>query len=196
MTVVSPRYRLAAGLAGLAIVGAACGSDAGGVEATGAWARTSPMNAEAGAAYMVLSSEDEVTITSAEVSSDIAGTVELHETVAVGHDDSMDEDAMDEDAMDDESMDDDAMEEGSMDEEDGHSMDDDAMGDMAMTMQELTGGLTIPAGGEVTLEPGGLHVMMLDLAAPLETGDTFDLTLNTDDGESITVSVEVRDDAP
>ncbi len=75
-------------------------------------------------------------------------------------------------------------------------MDDDAMGDMAMTMQELAGGLTIPAEGEVVLEPGGLHIMMLDLAAPLETGDTFDLTLNTDDGESITVSVEVRDDAP
>lgn len=194
MTTVSPRYRLIAGVAGLAIVGAACGSDAGGVEAEGAWARTSPMNAEAGAAYMVLSSDDEVTITSAEVSSDIAGVAELHETVAVGHDDdAMDDESMDEDAMDEDAMDDESMDEDAMDEDD---MDDDAMGDMAMTMQELTGGLTIPAGGEVALEPGGIHVMMLDLAAPLETGDTFDLTLNTDDGESITVSVEVRDDAP
>lgn len=186
----SPRLRLVAGAAGLALVAAACGSDSGGVEASGAWARTSPMNAEAGAAYMVLSSEEEVTITSAEVSSDIAGVVELHETVEVEHegmddseDGSMDEDAMDEDAMD----------EGEMDDE-GHDME--AMGDMAMTMQELTGGLVIPAGEDVTLEPGGLHVMMLDLVAPLETGDTFDLTLNTDDGEAITVAVEVRDDAP
>lgn len=192
MSTLSPRRRLVAGAAGLALVAAACGSDSGGVEASGAWARTSPMNAEAGAAYMVLSSDEEVTITSAEVSSDIAARVEIHETVPVEHDgmDDMDDgDAMDEDAMDEDAMDEDAM-------EDGEGSDMEAMGDMAMTMQELTNGLVIPAGGEVTLEPGGLHIMMLDLAAPLETGDTFDLTLNADDGESITVSVEVRDDAP
>ncbi|MEL6982053.1 MAG: copper chaperone PCu(A)C [Actinomycetota bacterium] len=187
----SPRFRLVAGAAGLALVAAACGSDSGGVEASGAWARTSPMNAEAGAAYMVLSSDEQVTITSAEVSSDVAGRVELHETVPVEHDmDDMDDgDTMEEDAMAEGDMAD-----GDMDEGEGDAMED--MGDMAMTMQELTDGLVIPADGEVALEPGGLHLMMLDLAAPLESGDTFDLTLNTDDGESITVSVEVRDDAP
>lgn len=156
-------------LASVAMVGAACGSDSGdGLQATGAWARTSPSMADTGVAYMTLGSDEAATIVSASVPSEVAGRAELHETVAVG--------------TDDDSMSDDAM-------------SDDSMGDMAMTMQPVDS-LEIPAGGELTLEPGGYHIMLLDLADPLETGETFDITLTGDDGTEITVAVEVRDEAP
>ena len=182
MTIPAPTRRLVPALAAIALFGAACGSDSGGVEATGAWARPSPMMADAGAAYMVLSSDEAVSVVSAAAPSDVAGRVELHETVAV--EDSMNDDEM---AMDDE------MEEGMGDEEmeDGH----EGMGDMAMTMQPVAS-IDIPAGGEAVLEPGGLHVMLLDLPEPLEIGDEFELTFTQDDGDEFSVTVEVRDDAP
>lgn len=170
------------GLAALALLAGACGSDAasGGVEATGAWARTSPMMADAGAAYMTLSSDEAVTIVSASVPAEIAGMTEIHETVPMdAHDDSMSDDSMSDDAMsDDESM-----------------SEDSGMADMAMMMQPVDS-LEIPAGGQVTLAPGGLHVMLLELVAPLESGDTFDITFTEDDGDEFTVTVEVRDEAP
>lgn len=39
------------------------------------------------------------------------------------------------------------------------------------------GAITIPAGSEVSLKPGGLHVMMMKLKQPLEKGESLDLTL-------------------
>jgi copper(I)-binding protein len=62
----------------------------------------------------------------------------------------------------------------------------------AMMMQEVEA-IEVPAGGSVSLEPGGLHIMLLELAEPLEAGTSFDLTLILDDGEEHQVSVEVRD---
>ena len=64
-----------------------------------------------------------------------------------------------------------------------------------MTMQQVDS-VDIPAGGSVAFEPGGLHVMLLDLPDPLEIGETFDLTLTTADGVEIIVPVEVRTEAP
>ncbi len=190
----SSRTRLGAGLVALAAVGAACGSDAGGVEATGAWARPSAMMTDAAAVYMVLDADEETTIVSAAVSSDVAGRVELHETVAMDemHEDGEHEHGDDEDmAMDEDAMGDD--EDMAMDEDMG---DDEHMGDMAMMMQEVEGGITIPADGQVVLEPGGLHVMLLELPEPLEEGETFDVTLTDDAGDEFTVEVEVRSEAP
>ncbi len=37
--------------------------------------------------------------------------------------------------------------------------------------------LDLPAGQTVELKPGGFHVMLLDLKAPLKAGDNVDLTL-------------------
>ena len=49
-----------------------------------------------------------------------------------------------------------------------HSMTMD--GDV-MKMRRVEDGLEIPAGGEVVLKPGGLHVMFRRLAAPLKEGE-------------------------
>ncbi len=79
--------------------------------------------------------------------------------------------------------------------ESGDSMEDEhSMGDMAMTMQELAV-LEVPAGETVNLEPGGLHIMLLELATPLELGATFDLTLTDDAGADYVIPVEVKDGA-
>lgn len=45
--------------------------------------------------------------------------------------------------------------------------------------------LTIPAGGGLVLQPGGDHIMVLDLATPLAAGDTVKVTLRGKDGQSV-----------
>jgi hypothetical protein len=42
--------------------------------------------------------------------------------------------------------------------------------DGVMKMRELPAGLVIPAGQSVELKPGSYHVMMMDLAQPVEQG--------------------------
>lgn len=171
--------RTAAVLAALGLTAAACGSDEAAVEVDGAWARTSPMSAEAGAAYFQISSETDDVLIGASVDASVAGTVEIHETRMVeGH---SEDDAMD-DSME---MDDSAMEDGEME------MD---MSDV-MEMVEV-GRIELPAGETVSLEPGGLHIMMLDLPAPLENGDTFDLTLDFETADDQVITVTIGDSAP
>ena len=64
----------------------------------------------------------------------------------------------------------------------------DAEGTMSMERQELIG---VPAGDEVKLEPGGLHVMLMNLVRDLNVGDTFELTLEFQRGGDVSVEVEV-----
>ena len=66
-----------------------------------------------------------------------------------------------------------------------------ADGTMGMTrMSEVE----IPADSTVMMVPGGLHVMLIDLAKPLELGETFNVTLTFDDGTELIASVEVREE--
>jgi copper(I)-binding protein len=51
------------------------------------------------------------------------------------------------------------------------------MEDGVAKMREVEGGIPVPAGESVTLEPGGLHVMLMGLSAPLAEGETAPLTL-------------------
>ena len=46
-----------------------------------------------------------------------------------------------------------------------------------MKMRAVIGGLDLPAGIAVELKPGGYHLMLMDLKAPLEEGTTVALTL-------------------
>jgi copper(I)-binding protein len=66
-------------------------------------------------------------------------------------------------------------------------------GDGDMMSMSPVDSIELPAGGTVTLEPGGYHIMVLGLVAPLEDGQTFDLTLEFENGGTQTVEVEVRD---
>jgi len=60
-----------------------------------------------------------------------------------------------------------------------------------MRMIPMPDGYPVPAGGMVELKPGGKHIMLINLVAPLETGQEFDLTVNFDNGESMTITVPV-----
>jgi periplasmic copper chaperone A len=170
--------------AGLSLTIAACGGgDAGGIDIEGAWARTSPAMATAGAAYMQITAAEADSLVSASVDPSVAGTAEIHEVVMV-------EDSMSDDAMSDDSTED--MDHGGME-----GMDDEGTEGMdgAMMMQEIEA-LDLPAGETVTLQPGGYHIMLLDLPDALETGETFDLTLTFANAGEQVISVEVREDAP
>jgi len=51
--------------------------------------------------------------------------------------------------------------------------------------------LQLPASGSVTLEPGGLHLMLFDPQRPLRDGDSIILIIHASDGDSITVHAPV-----
>ncbi|MEZ8140387.1 hypothetical protein A1OO_14555 [Enterovibrio norvegicus FF-33] len=65
------------------------------------------------------------------------------------------------------------------------------MADGMMKMRQVEN-IAIPSHGKATLEPGGLHVMLFDLAAPLKEGESLPLTLHFSDGTEITQSVPIR----
>lgn len=69
------------------------------------------------------------------------------------------------------------------------------MGGEMMEMREVDQ-IAIPAGATVSLEPGGLHIMLIDLAAPLEAGTTVEVTLTFEEAGDEVVTAEVRDTAP
>ena len=60
-----------------------------------------------------------------------------------------------------------------------------------MRMNEVPDGLVIPAGETVALEPGGLHLMFMDLHAPLVEGQSFPVTLTFEKAGPIEVQLEV-----
>lgn len=52
--------------------------------------------------------------------------------------------------------------------------------------------LSIPAGGEIVLAPGGLHIMLVGLKDHLRIGQTVPLVLLLGDGQKVGVTVSVR----
>lgn len=61
-----------------------------------------------------------------------------------------------------------------------------------MRMQQVEGGIQVPAGGQVELKPGGYHVMLIGLTRDLAVGDKFPLTLEFASGAKLQVEAEVR----
>ncbi len=138
-----------------------------------AWARVSPAGVTTGAAYFKITATNDDALIAVTVPQDIADHAEIHEVVQ---------------AMD--------MSDGSSDMDhdasgmDHGSMHDGAMHDGAMSMQEIDQ-LPLPAGSPVRLAPGGYHIMLIDLVEPLVVGDTFELTLDFENADDLTVTVEV-----
>jgi len=62
-------------------------------------------------------------------------------------------------------------------------------------MRELDSGLPLPAGKTVELKPGGFHVMMMELKAPIKAGDTVPLTLVFEGRDKKRQTVEVKAEA-
>lgn len=60
-----------------------------------------------------------------------------------------------------------------------------AMVDGSMVMRRVEK-LTIPAGGQLVLEPGGNHLMMMKLSKPIKAGAMLPVTLTMSDGSQTT----------
>ncbi len=58
-------------------------------------------------------------------------------------------------------------------------------------MRPASNGVAIPAGGWMSLEPGGYHIMLMKLTGPLAEGDTVELTLSFEHAGDLTFDVPV-----
>ncbi len=60
-------------------------------------------------------------------------------------------------------------------------------------MRPLEGGIAIDPGGQVSLEPGGYHVMLLGVDEIPEVGSTFELVLEFERAGRVTITVHVQE---
>jgi hypothetical protein len=61
-----------------------------------------------------------------------------------------------------------------------------------MRMRPLTNGLEVPAGGEVELKPGGMHLMLIGMKRPLIEGESVAITLVFDGGVRLDAVLSVE----
>lgn len=180
-----------------------------GVTVADQWSRSTAPTQENGAVYMNLTAAADDALVGASVDASIAAVVEIHETVPASEagPDAMpmggsmeEEESMEGDSTITTAMMDDSTTTAMMDDSSTTAMGgegDDMGGEgggMAegMVMQPVER-IELPAGETVSLEPGGYHIMLLQLAEPLVAGDTFDVTLTFENAPEQTVTVEVRD---
>lgn len=61
-----------------------------------------------------------------------------------------------------------------------------------MRMREVEEGIALGTHSTVTLAPGGLHIMLMNLNGPLKEGEEVDITLEFDNGKTVDVSVPIK----
>ncbi|MCX2723710.1 copper chaperone PCu(A)C [Roseibium salinum] len=64
--------------------------------------------------------------------------------------------------------------------------------DGVMTMRELEGGIEIPAGETVALQPGGLHIMFMGLNHPFEEGARVPVVLTFEKAGDVALELAVE----
>lgn len=65
--------------------------------------------------------------------------------------------------------------------------------DGQMVMTKAEDGHTIPAGGQLVLEPGGAHLMLMKLTKDVVAGEDYVITVTTKDGQSIDLTFVGRE---
>jgi hypothetical protein len=151
-----------AAAAALTLVVGACGDDAAQSTVTvgDVWSRTSAATQTAGVVYFeVTAGESGDALIGASVSSEIAASAEIHETVPV----------------------------------DSTTMSMGGTTAGGGMMMRPVAAVPIGAGETVSFEPGGYHVMLMGLTAPLMPGQTFEVTLVFEHAGEVVVTAEVRD---
>ncbi len=63
----------------------------------------------------------------------------------------------------------------------------------SMVMQPVPGGFTVPANGTLALEPGGYHLMLMDVTTPIKAGDEVPFTITCADGASVDFTAQARE---
>lgn len=144
------------------------------------WARAAMAGSNTAIYFVVDGGSSQDRLVSVSVPDGTGSATEIHETVPADEDTSMH-------AGDDESMTDDADGMGDADHGAG-----DSDGSKMMTMRPVDG-VDVPAGGQVTFEPGGFHVMVMDLNDALAGGDQLPVTLTFERAGDISVTAEVRE---
>ncbi len=66
------------------------------------------------------------------------------------------------------------------------------MVDGVMQMRPVSGGIEVPAQGQVSLEPGGYHIMLMGLRQDLAEGNRIRVTLIFESGKEIAVEALVQ----
>ncbi len=66
-----------------------------------------------------------------------------------------------------------------------------AMDGNMMRMRKVEA-LEVPGGATTALEPGGLHIMLIDLRQPLRAGQNFSLTLQFEKAGALQVQIPIR----
>jgi copper(I)-binding protein len=69
------------------------------------------------------------------------------------------------------------------------------MVDGAMKMQQVSS-VPVLAGTATELKPGGYHIMFMQLAKPLKTGESFQVTLTFAKAGNVVVDVPIMEDKP
>jgi len=67
-----------------------------------------------------------------------------------------------------------------------------AMKDGVMTMRPVAKGVTIAPGKSVNFAPGGYHLMLMGLKAPLKQGDKVPVTLQFEKAGKVGVTLDVQ----
>lgn len=70
-----------------------------------------------------------------------------------------------------------------------HMTTANADGTVSMVQQTR---VELHTGTRVDFQPGGLHIMLMDLKTPLADGDTFPLKLKFDNAKDLTIDVPVQ----
>lgn len=67
------------------------------------------------------------------------------------------------------------------------------MQDGQLVMQQKKDGIPVPAHGTVVLEPGGNHLMLMDVTEPIKPGDVVPFTLTFASGATLAFSATAKD---
>ncbi|MBY0563087.1 MAG: copper chaperone PCu(A)C [Hyphomonadaceae bacterium] len=67
-----------------------------------------------------------------------------------------------------------------------------AMDGDVMRMRAVDGGVELNAGESVTLAPGGIHLMFMDVTSPFGEGESVPVTLTFEQADAIDVVLPVR----
>jgi copper(I)-binding protein len=73
----------------------------------------------------------------------------------------------------------------------GMAMLHESFMDNGVSKMRMLGSVNLPTNTPVTLAPGGMHIMLTDLAAPLRAGGSFPITLSFAHAAPVTVNVPV-----
>lgn len=63
----------------------------------------------------------------------------------------------------------------------------------AMTMQPKEGGFVVAPHGDLELQPGADHLMLMDLTSPLAVGSDVQIVATFADGSTVPITAQVRD---